>query len=236
MNSMLKTRETRPSIRTLRGERYRCCRTPAPFTNAKSTGGLGRCVSDAAAQRLHKVDDVLAPRAFLPGNRLACALVIDEVDQCRLVLVLEPVEVETAGFVVHDVPCEIEHVLRDFHVLDIVEIIRPRRGLRRDSAAAYPSGPSALVQWFERDNVLAAGQHHPPDRDFVHVADGFADHGKGIMADFAVRPQVVRADQLAGIDLAAIDEFIDLNGPRRFQRPFSSSSLLTSTNVSVSIL
>jgi hypothetical protein len=38
------------------------------------------------------------------------------------------------------------------------------------------------------------------------------------VADLAVRAQVIGADQIAGVDLAAVDELVDLDGPRRFQR------------------
>jgi hypothetical protein len=43
--------------------------------------------------------------------------------RCRSQLVcLEPVRVKPAGFLVHDVPGEIQHVLCDFDVLDVVKI------------------------------------------------------------------------------------------------------------------
>src|SRR3984957_15226261 len=75
-----------------------------------------------------------------------------------------------------------------------------------------------LVQGLERDDVLAVDQHHPSDRDLVHLPDGLADHREGVVPDLAVGPQIVRSDQIARIDLAAIDEFVDLDGPGRFQR------------------
>ena len=70
----------------------------------------------------------------------------------------------------------------------------------------------------ERDDVLAVGQHHASDRDLVHLTDGFADDGEGVVADLAVRHQVVGTDQIPRIDLAAVDELVDLDGSRRFQR------------------
>ena len=76
----------------------------------------------------------------------------------------------------------------------------------------------ALVERFERDDVLAVGQHHAPDRDLVHLADGLADDGEGVMSDLAVRSEIVGADQVARVDLAAVDELVDLDGPGRFQR------------------
>jgi hypothetical protein len=66
--------------------------------------------------------------------------------------------------------------------------------------------------------VLAVGQHHPANRDLVHVADGLADHREGILTDLTVRAQVVGPDQIPRIDLGSVDEFVDLDSPRGFQR------------------
>jgi hypothetical protein len=52
----------------------------------------------------------------------------------------------------------------------------------------------------------------------VHLADGLADHGERVVADLAVGPQIVGADQVARVDLAAVDELVDLDGARGFQR------------------
>ncbi len=70
----------------------------------------------------------------------------------------------------------------------------------------------------EGDDVLTVGQHHPSDRDLVHLTDGFADDGEGVVADLSVRHQVVGTDQIPRVDLAAVDELVDLDGSRRFQR------------------
>jgi hypothetical protein len=66
--------------------------------------------------------------------------------------------------------------------------------------------------------VLAVGQHDTPDRYLVHLPDGLADDGEGVVSYLAVRKQIVGADQVARIDLAAVDEFVDFDGPGRFQR------------------
>jgi hypothetical protein len=84
--------------------------------------------------------------------------------------------------------------------------------------------------------VLAVGQDHPPDRDFVHLPDGFADDGEGVVPDLAIGTQIIGTDQISRVDLAAVDELVDLDGSRRFQRTFSSSSFVTSMKVSVSTL
>src|SRR6478752_4136367 len=59
--------------------------------------------ADALAQRLLQVDDVLAARPLLRHDRLAGALLVDEVDQRRFVLVLELVGLESPRLLVHDV-------------------------------------------------------------------------------------------------------------------------------------
>ena len=65
--------------------------------------------------------------------------------------------------------------------------------------------------------MLAVGEDDPSDRDLVHLADGLADHRECVMADLAVGPQVVGPDEVAGVDLVAVDELVDLNGAGGFQ-------------------
>jgi hypothetical protein len=50
------------------------------------------------------------------------------------------------------------------------------------------------------------------------LADGLADHREGVVADLAVGHEIIGADQIARIDLGAVDELVDLDGARRFQR------------------
>src|SRR5205085_7612634 len=72
--------------------------------------GFGRCAAHTPPQRLHQVNDVFAPRPLLRRNRLACTLLVDEVDEGSFVLVLELVRLEPPGLLVHDVLGEIGHV------------------------------------------------------------------------------------------------------------------------------
>jgi hypothetical protein len=66
--------------------------------------------------------------------------------------------------------------------------------------------------------VLPIGQHHATDRDLIQLSDGFADDRESVVADFPVRHQVIGTDQIPRVDLAAVDELVDLDGSRRFQR------------------
>ena len=60
--------------------------------------GLGRGAADALAQRVHQIDDVLALGPLLRRDRLAGALLVDQVDQRGLVVVLELVGLEAPAF------------------------------------------------------------------------------------------------------------------------------------------
>jgi hypothetical protein len=65
--------------------------------------------------------------------------------------------------------------------------------------------------------VLAVRQHHASDRDLVHIPNGFANDREGIVANLAVRAQIIGTDETSGIDLGAVNEFVDLDRPGRFQ-------------------
>ena len=130
-------------------------------------------------------------------------------------------------------PIEIEHVLGDFDVLDVVEIFVRRTHFVR---IAQQRPHQALVKRLKRDDVLAIAEHHPSDRDLVHLSDGFADDGEGVVPDLAVRHEVIRPDQISRIDLAAVDELVDSMVRVDSRATFSSSSFVTSTKVSVSTL
>jgi len=62
--------------------------------------------------------------------------------------------------------------------------------------------------------VLAAATT-PRSRD-PSTAIGFPDDGKRVVPDLAVGTQIIRPYEISRIDLAAIDELVDLDGPRRF--------------------
>ncbi len=69
----------------------------------------------------------------------------------------------------------------------------------------------ALAARFERDDVLARGEHHLAERHHAFLADRLADHGKGLLADFAVRHDVIRIAHIKLVDLAARHEFFDFD-------------------------
>src|SRR4051812_31593903 len=74
-----------------------------------SRAGLG---GDAALQRVHQADHIVTGLWLRRRrNALAVALLVDEFGQRGLVMILKFRRFEMAGFLLHDVLREIEHVL-----------------------------------------------------------------------------------------------------------------------------
>jgi hypothetical protein len=59
--------------------------------------------------------------------------------------------------------------------------------------------------------VLAIAERHASDRDLVHVVDGLAGHGEGVVPDLAVRAQLIGPDRYRG----SISDFSTCNRGRR---------------------
>jgi len=185
------------------------------LASAAARLGFGCGAPDTLPQRLHQVDDVSTARTLLRGDRLAGALLIDELDQSRFVVILEYLGIERAGLLVDDVLCEVEHMLGDFNVLDLVRILLLRSHFVR---VAQQRADPTLVEWLKRDDVLSVGQHHPSDGDLVHIADGLLDHGEGIVP----RPCDPALGSRGGSGSAGrcrpCHEFVDLDRPGQLQR------------------
>ena len=66
--------------------------------------------------------------------------------------------------------------------------------------------------------MLSVRKDDAADSYHVHAADGFPDDGERVVANFPVWDQVVRADEVARIDVALGNELVDVDCPGRFQR------------------
>ena len=55
------------------------------------------------------------------------------------------------------------------------------------------------------------------DCHHIHAPDRFPNDRKCVVADFPIGDQIVRADEVAGIDVALGDKFVDVDRTRRFQ-------------------
>ena len=75
-----------------------------------------------------------------------------------------------------------------------------------------------LIARRDCDDVFAAGEHDTADCHHLHLLDDVADDHKGILADFAVRRDVIGADIIEVVDFVARHELIDIDGLGAFER------------------
>jgi hypothetical protein len=66
--------------------------------------------------------------------------------------------------------------------------------------------------------VLARGEDHPRERHHAFLADRLANDREGLLADFAIRNDVVRAVQIELVDLLLGHELVDLDGALALDR------------------
>jgi hypothetical protein len=65
--------------------------------------------------------------------------------------------------------------------------------------------------------VLAARQDDAAYRHHVHVLNGFADNGKGVMPDLSVRHKIVRTDKITRVDARLWHKLVDVDRSRRLK-------------------
>ena len=145
----------------------------------------------------------------------ALLLLAQQVLEGVFVFILELLRLEMSGLGLDDMDGEIDHVLRDFLVLDGVEIVLFLAHLVR---VAQRDAHHALAARLKRNGVLARGEHHLAQRHHAFLADGFADHGEGLLSDLAVRNDVIGIAHIEFVDFAARHEFLDLDDVLALQR------------------
>ncbi len=77
---------------------------------------------DAFFQRVHEVHNVLTAWSRFLTNRLSIPFGVDEFSQSFFVVVLELLGLEVSRLLADDVLRQVEHVLGNFHVLDVVKV------------------------------------------------------------------------------------------------------------------
>src|SRR5690242_3021415 len=111
-------------------------------------------------------------------------------------------------FGLDDVDSEVDHVLRDFLILDAVEIFlliaHFIRIAQRDSKHSF----AARLQ---RDDVFTRGEDDLAQRYHAFLANGFANDREGLLTDFAIRHDVIRIAHIKLVDLLARDELVDID-------------------------
>ena len=95
-----------------------------------------------------------------------------------------------------------------FDILDVVEVIGRVAHL---IGIAQQHSHQALVAGLDRNDVFAVSEHHARKRDLAGRLDGLADHGIGVVADLAIRHQIVRPYDIKIVDLRPRHELIDVD-------------------------
>src|SRR6516162_2005685 len=85
------------------------CRLARLFRRLLRSRGLGGSAADTPTERLHQVNDVFAPRPLLGPDRLAGALLVDELDQSSFIMIFELLGLERSGLLIDDMLGQIEH-------------------------------------------------------------------------------------------------------------------------------
>src|SRR5512133_1016315 len=69
----------------------------------------------------------------------------------------------------------------------------------------------ALTARFECDDVLAGGEDNPPERHHPFLADCLANDCKRLLADFAIRSEVIRTVEIKLVDFLLRHKLVDFD-------------------------
>jgi len=112
-------------------------------------------------------------------------------------VVLELFRVEVPRFRFDNVRGQLQHILRYFFIRNVFEIFAFFAHLIRISQG-HPE--KSFTARFERDDVLARGEDNPPKRHHAFLADRLANDRECLLADFAIRNEIVGAVEIQLVD------------------------------------
>src|SRR5262249_15767786 len=69
----------------------------------------------------------------------------------------------------------------------------------------------ALTTRFQRDHMLAGGEDNPPERHHAFLADRLTNNSERLLADLAIRSEVIRAVEIKLVDFFLGHELVDLD-------------------------
>jgi hypothetical protein len=127
---------------------------------------------------------------------------------------------ELAGFKVprlrfHDVRGEVEHVLWNFLIGNVVEIVGFAPYLVRISQS---DAEQSLAACLKGNDVLTRGEHDLADRHHALLADRFSNDGECLLTDIPVRGNVIRVVQVQFVYLVLGHELVDVDRPLALDR------------------
>ncbi len=134
-----------------------------------------------------------------------------QLDQLRLVVILEFLRIEMGGLGLDNMGSQLAHLGRQLDVRDVLEI----GGLVANLVGiAQRRRQQPLVEGLDHRDVLAPGEDYAAEPHHLLLADGIADDREGLLADLIGGRDVVRALDIAIVDLLARHEAFDLERMR----------------------
>src|SRR6266481_2816912 len=182
--------------------------TAAGRLSSRTAGALR---AHAAAQRVHEVDDLGRLALFGRFDLLARALLLQQLLQRIFIVIFEFFRIEMPGLGRDDVGRDLQHVLGNFFVPDIVEVLVLLSNLIRESQR---EPEQAFAARLDLDDVHARGENDSAERHHAFLADRVADDREGLLADLPIGHHVVWVVQIEVVDLLPRHELVDLDRAR----------------------
>src|SRR6516225_877229 len=167
-----------------------------------------RIGSNYQAQRIHETNHFRGFALFRYLDLFARLFLLQQFFQRLLIVILKLFGLEMPSLGFNDVRRQIRHVLRNLFIFDVVEIHVLLAHLiwipQRDAE-------KTLAARFERHDMLTRGEDHAGEGHHAFLADRLADDRERLLADFAIRRDVVGAVEIQLLDFFFRHEFVDLD-------------------------
>src|SRR6266571_2399919 len=161
-----------------------------------------------SSQGIHETDDLCWLPTLGPLDRLAGLFLLQQFLQRIFVVVLKFFGLEVAGLGFDDVRRQLQHVLRNFLILDILEILVLFADLVRISQRDAKQSFAARL---ECDEMLARSENDSPESHHAFLADRLANDRECLLADFTIGNEVVGAVEIELVDFFLGHELVDLD-------------------------
>jgi hypothetical protein len=168
---------------------------------------------EAVPQRIHQVDNPTLSEFFRPLDSFAPLFSLNQFLERFLVMVLELLWSKMAGLGLDNIDCEVQHILGNFLIRNIIEIISFSPDLIR---VAERQTHHALATRFQRDHVFPRRENDTTERNHTLFSDCFTYDSEGLTADGTLGGDEIGKIQIKFVDLVPRHELLNLDGVRAF--------------------
>src|SRR3954452_8592496 len=187
---------------------------PDRFAQATPGRRFGRVLgSNAAPERVHEVDDVLAGGLDRGGMMRGTfrLLLAQNAHERVSIVILQHGRIEFRRFGPYDVLRELHHLGWKLHLRNVIKVIVRAAYLVRE-AQRYTA--KAVAHWLQKKWTLARGQDDARKSDDVLAGHRIADHRKRFLPDLLSRDDVVWLFEISRVYLSRRQEALDLDRAR----------------------